>query len=121
MTIMHSPIIYIVENEKGLFKEMNYELDEDLVPCEEYLDERLEDSDWHEPNTIKRKNWHRGEWPIFELFDRSRYINAQETNDTIKLQNNYENIKARNEDLIKEQEKDDVKTRQKIYNNKRVY
>ena len=36
---MHSPIVYIVENEKGLFKNMNYRLDEDLLPCEEYLDE----------------------------------------------------------------------------------
>lgn len=118
---MHSPIIYIVENEKGLFKEMNYELDEDLIPCEEYLDERLEESDWHEPNTIKRKNWHRGEWPIFELFDRSRYINAQETNDTIKLQINYENLKAWDEDLIKVQEKYVEKNRQKLLDNKIFY
>lgn len=118
---MHSPIIYIVENENGLFKEMNYELNEDLIPCEEYLDECLYESDWHVPNTFERKNWHRGEWPIKEMFDRPSYFDSEKTDKTIKLQVNYKSIKAWDEDLIKVKEKYIEKNLKKLHNNETFY
>lgn len=118
---MHSPIIYIVENENGLFKEMNYELNEDLIPCEEYLDECLVESDWHVPNTIELKNWHRGEWSIGEMFDNSPYFDVEKFSQTIKLQINYKNIRAWEEDLIKVQDKYVEKQREKLMNNEIFY
>ncbi|PTI73869.1 hypothetical protein BU064_13085 [Staphylococcus succinus] len=118
---MHSPIIYIVQNENGLFQQMNYQLEEDLVPCEEYLDECLVESDWHVPNTIERKNWHRGEWSIGEMFDKSPYFDVEKFSQTIKLQINYKNIRAWEEDLIKVQDKYVEKQREKLMNNEIFY
>jgi len=89
---MHSPIVYIVENENGLFKDMNYRLDEDLLPCEEYLDECLVESDWHEVNTLDNPTWHRGNWPLDKVMKMHHYLEFKEIDDQIKFSINKKNI-----------------------------
>ncbi|MFH6326650.1 hypothetical protein ACHLQO_12185 [Staphylococcus aureus] len=82
---MHSPIIYIIENDsdfaismKGILPQEKHMLEEDLL---DYITE----SDWLHANTLEDKYWHRNQWnEEFELFfNNNPYVDLIQNKDNV--------------------------------------
>lgn len=91
---MHSPIIYILQNEKGNMNENHHKLDEDLLPCEELMDDTLVESDWHMINTLDDPMWHRGECSLKDVMKEHLYFNVEENNHKLNFTVDKKNLMA---------------------------
>lgn len=94
---MHSPIIYLVQESKektDIFKENNYELYEEELPCEEYMDDSLVESDWHQINTIGDITWHRGDWSMEDIFSNHLHFDFEKTENVNRLKITKKNLIA---------------------------
>ncbi|EVX44299.1 hypothetical protein U271_01861 [Staphylococcus aureus F70893] len=80
---MHSPIIYIIENDSDFAISMKGVLPQEKHMLEEDLLDYITESDWLKANTLEDKYWHRNQWnEEFELFfNNNPYVNLIQNKD----------------------------------------
>ncbi|MDQ7134592.1 hypothetical protein [Staphylococcus aureus] len=100
---MHSPIIYLIENDSDFAKSMKGQLPREDFPCEEYLFDYIDESDGLVANTLDEKNWHRNHWneEFIDMYEYHSYFNLKQHEDKcLELEITKENIKNWDKDLL---------------------
>lgn len=115
---MHSPIVYILEIDDERLRDKGFILEDDLLPCEEELSDCLPESDWLKSNTLNDPTWHRGRWPLINLFENHSFMDVEVNEDIIKITIDKIHLKAWDEELNQALERYITKSREKILNNK---
>ncbi|HGO1604243.1 TPA: hypothetical protein ACK0EB_002582 [Staphylococcus aureus] len=84
---MHSPIIYIIENDSDFTISMKGVLPQEKHMIEEDLLDYITESDWLNANTLEDKYWHRNQWnEEFELFfNNNPYVDLIQNKDNVWL------------------------------------
>lgn len=113
---MHSPIVYILQKEKGNIIENNHMLDEDFLPCEEFMDDCLTESDWHAINTLDDPTWHRDAWPLKDLMKEHLYFNVEENNQKLNFTIDKKSLMAWDDSINYLLEKYIKKSKNKLFN-----
>ncbi|MCA1235763.1 hypothetical protein [Staphylococcus aureus] len=82
---MHSPIIYIIENDSDFAISMKGVLPQEKHMLEEDLLDYITESDWLKANTLTDKYWHRNQWnEEFELFfNNNPYVDLIQNKDNV--------------------------------------
>ncbi len=82
---MHSPIIYIIENDSDFAISMKGVLPQEKQMLEEDLLDYITESDWLKANTLEDKYWHRNQWnEEFELFfNNNPYVDLIQNKDNV--------------------------------------
>nr|WP_013012272.1 hypothetical protein [Staphylococcus simulans]ADD24879.1 hypothetical protein [Staphylococcus simulans bv. staphylolyticus]ADD24928.1 hypothetical protein [Staphylococcus simulans bv. staphylolyticus] len=100
---MHSPIIYLIENDSDFAESMKGQLPHEYFPYEEYLLDYIDEADWLVANTLEEKNWHRNQWndEFIDMYKQHRYFNLKQHKDNhLELEITKENIKCWDKDLL---------------------
>ncbi|WP_251522065.1 hypothetical protein [Staphylococcus sp. Marseille-Q6910] len=94
---MHSPIVYIIEQDSDYAKTLGGNLPQEYEMEDEELFEYIDESDWLNANTLDDDHWHRNQWneDIKDMFDSSSYSNLEESeNGELKLTFDQTNIES---------------------------
>lgn len=80
---MHSPIVYIVEQDSEYAKSLGGKLPEKYHLHDEDLFNYIHESDWLNANTLEDKHWHRNQWneSFVSMFNDSSYFDLIENED----------------------------------------
>lgn len=100
---MHSPIIYLIENDSDFAESMKGQLPHEYFLYEEYLFDYIDEADWLVANTLEEKNWHRNQWndEFIDMYKQHRYFNLKQHEDNhLELEITKENIKRWDKDLL---------------------
>jgi LEA14-like dessication related protein len=93
---MHSPIIYIIEQDSEYAKSLRGNLPQENEMYDEDLFFYIDESDWLNANTLDDDHWHRNQWneDFKNMFDSSNYTNLEESeNGDLKLTFDQRNLK----------------------------
>lgn len=85
---MHSPVVYIIEQDSDYAKSLGGNLPQENEMDDEELFEYIDESDWLNANTLDDDHWHRNQWneDFKNMFDSSNYTNLEESeNGNLKL------------------------------------
>jgi LEA14-like dessication related protein len=85
---MHSPIIYIIEQDSEYAKSLRGNLPQENEMYDEDIFFYIDESDWLNANTLDDDHWHRNQWneDFKNMFDSSNYTNLEESeNGDLKL------------------------------------
>lgn len=94
---MHSPIIYIIEQDSEYAKSLRGNLPKEKHVDDEDLFEYIDESDWLNANTLDDDHWHRNQWneDFKNMFDSSNYTNLEESeNGNLKLTFDQTNLES---------------------------
>ncbi|MDQ7134591.1 hypothetical protein [Staphylococcus aureus] len=100
---MHSPIVYLIENDSEFTESMQGQLPSEDFPYEEYLFDFINEADWLVANTLDEKNWHRNQWndEFIDMYKQHPYFNLKQLeDDRLELEITKENIKHWDKDLL---------------------
>lgn len=100
---MHSPIVYLIENDSEFTESMQGQLPREDFPYEEYLLDAINEADWLVANTLDEENWHRNQWndEFIAMYKQHPYFNLkQHEDDRLELEITKENIKHWDKDLL---------------------
>ncbi|MGJ8462389.1 hypothetical protein ACSGFZ_03660 [Staphylococcus haemolyticus] len=94
---MHSPIVYIIEQDSDYAKSLEGNLPQENEMDDEELFEYIDESDWLNANTLDDNHWHRNQWneDFKNMFDSSNYTNLEESeNGNLKLTFDQSNLES---------------------------
>jgi hypothetical protein len=94
---MHSPIVYIIEQDSDYAKSLGGNLPQENEMYDEELFEYIDESDWLNANTLDDDSWHRNQWneDFKNMFDSSNYTNEkEEKNGNLKLTFDQTNLES---------------------------
>lgn len=94
---MHSPIVYIIEQDSDYAKSLGGNLPQENEMDDEELFEYIDESDWLNANTLDDNHWHRNQWneDFKNMFDSSNYTNLEESeNGNLKLTFDQTNLES---------------------------
>lgn len=94
---MHSPVVYIIEQDSDYAKSLGGNLPQENEMDDEELFEYIDESDWLNANTLDDDHWHRNQWneDFKNMFDSSNYSNLEESeNGNLKLTFDQTNLES---------------------------
>lgn len=94
---MHSPVVYIIEQDSDYAKSLGGNLPQENEMDDEELFEYIDESDWLNANTLDDDHWHRNQWneDFKNMFDSSNYTNLEESeNGNLKLTFDQTNLES---------------------------